>query len=328
MDLVTKTSELPPEERRSVLVDALLSRLAAEGDVSVEEVDYMRKQMSTHTRRKLDVLVLSVIEAEFTAALSAFGLGPATQNDEATLVDPSNRFFLRTTELQGIRGKKISVAVGMIGRARNVNCSNYCRTIMSAFDVDVGILVGIAAGVQTEVELGDVVGGTSVFDFEGGSVTGEGRVKPEPKEYPLSPRIQNLFDGFNPVRHPCWERRGSCLEELERWGESFKPDVKDRTPKYKPGVILSGEKVRRDNVGALLKDNLHRKISAVEMEGSGFAAACDVMNVRWAIFRGISDFGDGDKNDDWHSSAALNAALTARCFIERQLRFGPLDTEF
>jgi len=54
------------------------------------------------------------------------------------------------------------------------------------------------------------------------------------------------------------------------------------------------------------------------MEGCGFARACQEQNCDWFAFRGIPDFGDGDRVMDkrWRGVAALSAATVVRQFQE------------
>lgn len=62
--------------------------------------------------------------------------------------------------------------------------------------------------------------------------------------------------------------------------------------------------------------SLQEKVSVAEMEAHGFAAVAAGKNVRWVVVRGISDFGDAGKNDDYHKVAATVAAETLRDFLE------------
>ena len=49
---------------------------------------------------------------------------------------------------------------------------------------------------------------------------------------------------------------------------------------------------------------------AVEMEGVGIAAACKSTKIKaYLVIKGVSDYADGTKNDDYQPSAARNAAL-------------------
>jgi nucleoside phosphorylase len=47
---------------------------------------------------------------------------------------------------------------------------------------------------------------------------------------------------------------------------------------------------------------------------------CDERSIPWLVFRGISDYGDKDKDGSWQTVAALSAATCARKFLEIDYR--------
>jgi hypothetical protein len=74
----------------------------------------------------------------------------------------------------------------------------------------------------------------------------------------------------------------------------------------------------------LLKDPVWRDrlrdahgVKAVEMEASGIADATWVHGVGYLVVRGICDYCDKNKNDDWHMYAAVVAAAYVRALLGR-----------
>ena len=57
-------------------------------------------------------------------------------------------------------------------------------------------------------------------------------------------------------------------------------------------------------------------VYAVEMEASGIADTTWEMGTGYIVIRGICDYCDEYKNDDWQEYAALAAASYARDLIE------------
>ncbi len=113
------------------------------------------------------------------------------------------------------------------------------------------------------------------------------------------PTSRNYYDKTN----------GSDLERIER-----NPPYQD--PKVFSGGIASGNCVlknpfRRDK----LRD--HHKILAVEMEAAGLAAACRQMRIDFTVVRGICDYCDRNKNDEWQYYAAATAAAYTFCVVSR-----------
>ncbi len=85
--------------------------------------------------------------------------------------------------------------------------------------------------------------------------------------------------------------------------------------------IGSGNTLLKDPV---LRDNLREQhgIRAIEMEGSGTADAAWSSGKQYLAVRGICDYCDTHKNDDWQYYAALVAAAYTRVLIEN-LPFRP-----
>lgn len=53
------------------------------------------------------------------------------------------------------------------------------------------------------------------------------------------------------------------------------------------------------------------------MEGLGIADGTWTLSKGYIIVRGIVDYCNSDKNDDWHNYAAISAASYSRSIIER-----------
>ena len=66
---------------------------------------------------------------------------------------------------------------------------------------------------------------------------------------------------------------------------------------------------------------IKKGVLAAEMEGNGFAAVCKEFNKDWLIFRGISDLGEGDKNDPLNKKYQKIAAAAAVKAVIYYLRF-------
>jgi len=57
-------------------------------------------------------------------------------------------------------------------------------------------------------------------------------------------------------------------------------------------------------------------VRAIEMEGSGFQNAAWMLGKDVMVIRGICDYCDAYKNDDWQPYASMVAAAYARVMIE------------
>lgn len=73
------------------------------------------------------------------------------------------------------------------------------------------------------------------------------------------------------------------------------------------GSFLCGSKVVKADVDWFEKmgeKTGDRKIIAVEMESEGVGNVCEVLDTRFLMIKGVSDFADGDKKDKHHNSSS------------------------
>ncbi|KAH8663560.1 nucleoside phosphorylase domain-containing protein [Tricladium varicosporioides] len=211
-----------------------------------------------------------------------------------------------------------------------------------------GLMVGIGAGVpgrnlQPDVRLGDVVVGSppdgsddaqGVIGYELGKETVEGFVR---KNWlcPTDRRFRTALDSIQTqarlrgsytfVQHlEAFKKRESgnefffpatskdYLYEANCEKGSGPPRIVPREPRNSRdpvvhyGLIASGDKLIKN---AKLRDALRDKYNIVcfEMETAGLLNILPV-----AVIRGVCDYADTHKNDEWHGYAAATAAAFAK----------------
>ncbi|EEU35949.1 uncharacterized protein NECHADRAFT_49698 [Fusarium vanettenii 77-13-4] len=200
-------------------------------------------------------------------------------------------------------------------------------------NLEAGVLVGIAAGIPSptrDIRLGDVA--VAVPNSDNPGIIGYDLVKVEEDHirlkqwqnstHPLlrsaiaSIQVHESRPEFSFTRHldvlsraTDFKRPGPALPR----SESLTSNERDE-PIAHYGTILSGNGVMKSKKK---RDELRDKYGgiAIEMEAAGITTRLPV-----AVVRGISDFGDSEKNDDWHRYAAITAAAYAK---EMLIRLGP-----
>ncbi len=86
-------------------------------------------------------------------------------------------------------------------------------------------------------------------------------------------------------------------------------------PRVFHGVIASANNLQKNPARRnLLRDRFGAM--AVEMEGSGVGDAAYEADASFFVIRGTCDYCNGDKNDLWHSYAAVAAAAYTRALLE------------
>ncbi|CAD0100465.1 unnamed protein product [Aureobasidium mustum] len=228
------------------------------------------------------------------------------------------------------------------GKASAATVANNMRRTFP--NLKFGIMVGIAGGIWTaeeDLRLGDIVvgvpddGGPGIIQYDLGKSVQDGELvmkgnmnkapdvlrsaagalqrkhmrKPgdyvssleitEVKRHAPRPSVDNLFT------KTYIHRGGESCEDCDKAYLLILPQRSDPSPKVHYGAIASGDQVVKDAVFAD-KIRAKHKIICFEMEAAGLDAfPC-------LVIRGISDYADTHKNDDWHAYAAASAAAYAK----------------
>lgn len=253
---------------------------------------------------RADFAVVCALEVEREAVCQAFGL-----KDRDRVVRGQRRYWRG-----GLRvgGKTFGVVVTQLPEMANVHAAIRTSTVLQQWNPQALLLVGIAAAVLDSQRLGDVVVGRSVYYYELGKVNPD-RLLPQPDMIHADP---GLYDAA------ITARKWPGLVRIPR------PDGAGIRPERSFGDIASGEKVIGDPRFRSEVTNPNRKIRALEMEGYGFSVAAlqAEENIRHLVIRGLCDYADQTKGDEWHAYASASAAAYARHLL-RDWPFEPLNTE-
>lgn len=207
------------------------------------------------------------------------------------------------------------------------------------------IMVGIAGGVPNpnkpdeHVRLGDIVisnkFGIVQYDFDKESISEtRHRHPPRPPSSTLLEAVNLLGVDERLGKYPWLNHIKKAktllnverpLEETDILASSTNPDAiiphpadrrrNDSQPRVFMGVIASANKLLKN---PLKRDALRDKfnVKAVEMEGSGVADAAWTHEKGYLVVRGICDYCDEHKNDEWQDYAAIVAAAYTRSLLE------------
>lgn len=162
------------------------------------------------------------------------------------------------------------------------------------------IFVGIAGGLKTDIELGDVVAATEVHYYPGGKDTTE-RFYPRPETWHTAHRLTQVAQYVD--AHASWR---TFLPEV---GTTTLPEIH-----FKP--IASGDVVKdtdASELAELLRTN-YSAAAAIEMEAAGVARAAQHASVELLVIRGISDRSDGTKQASDAVGGQKRAAQHAAAF--------------
>ncbi|KAK6337160.1 hypothetical protein TWF718_009944 [Orbilia javanica] len=197
--------------------------------------------------------------------------------------------------------------------------------MVNTFPIKIGLMVGIGGGVPAKVKLGDVVVSKEWVQWDYGKALRDGKVERTGKRNNPPARLmtaisklisQNEIHGTKvpqylenmAKRHPNLAPHYTSAELLQ---DSQNAERKPGHLSVHYGLVASGNQVIKS---AALRDELNENLGGdvlcFEMEAAGLAG------FPYIIIRGICDYADSQKNDDWQKYAAGIAAAYARELLE------------
>jgi nucleoside phosphorylase len=211
---------------------------------------------------------------------------------------------------------RLTVSVALADRMGNVNAATVTTALILALRPRNVLLVGIAAGLRKQSKdpadadsrsLGDVLIADQVVDYESAKM-GASTVERRPFGHPAAAQ---LIRAAHELRPDDWNVDVRVQRPPDRSGR--------QKPRELTGTVLSGNKVVADAAFADQVRQISPAAIGLEMEGFGVASACHQATppVSFLLIKGICDFADEHKSDDWQPYAANVAAAFAAALIKR-----------
>lgn len=230
------------------------------------------------------------------------------------------------------------VALGLCGMGNNKASIRAVSMLNHFQNIESIIMVGIAGGIPSpddskkHIRLGDIVVSNGIVQYDFVKVTDECIICRSEPSIPSAKLIEaleainikeydDIYEWKSYINKYAVNRFGkpSCEDILhDENGQTIShpaDELRDGYPRVFHGKIASAN--------TLLKSYTKRQrlkkefgVYAVEMEASGIADATWEMGTGYIVIRGICDYCDEYKNDDWQEYAALVAASYARDLIE------------
>ncbi|MFG2512121.1 5'-methylthioadenosine/S-adenosylhomocysteine nucleosidase [Streptomyces sp. NPDC048584] len=179
--------------------------------------------------------------------------------------------------------------------------------LINWLDPEAVFFVGVAGSLKDDVEIGDVVVGTKVYEIHGGKRTPEGfQVRPESL----------------PGSHALVQAARSAVRDM--------PDVRAHLLPIATGDVVLAD--AESEIARFIRRN-YNDAGAIEMEGSGAAHAAHLNGqVHALVVRGISDRADAEKHEADSSGSQKRAAeqaasVTVAVLHKHRPREGSSDSE-
>ncbi len=248
----------------------------------------------------VDFLIITALAKEQAAVLQQLDKYQPVRDDNFPT------YYRATLATDSVSDKRNPiVAVTMQRHPGNIYAAVRTAQCLQHLKPNYVLMVGIAGGVEGEVNLGDVVVCEEVIYYE--------NTKENPGFSDQRPQVLRadwmLLDRAKNYTDINWHN----LIHAERPADPRSTDA----PTVHFGPIASGEKViaNADRLEELKQ--LHSKLAAVEMESFGVALATSEWtgNPKFIAFRGVSDYANESKEDSWQAYAADSAAAFTVGFL-------------
>ncbi|MEU4369230.1 5'-methylthioadenosine/S-adenosylhomocysteine nucleosidase [Micromonospora chersina] len=194
------------------------------------------------------------------------------------------------------------VALGLVGKG-NHPAAVLAERAIAEFSPTAALFVGVAGGLWPNIRLGDVVVGTKIYAYHGGTSEDDG-LKARPKAWEIPHEADQI--AHHVARSDDWAR-----------------ELPGTTPTVYFGPIAAGEIVQDSAVSdqARWVRQHYNDAVAIEMEAAGVAQAGHLNHaLPVVVVRGISDRADGSKTttdgENWQPRAAAHAAAFAAALAQ------------
>lgn len=257
--------------------------------------------------RKYDVAILSALDSEFSALKTVFGFKKVSLPDESLI------YYAGTLNTKA--NNNIKVLTCCINQMGMQAAAAVASKIISVFSPKSVFISGICAGIRDAgVSLGDLVVATQCWNYESGKIV-------------ECTKGAELI--FKPDMH-CLPTNQKELAKIRDFAD-HKDDLKSMHQQFDGNKPKSPSNIHFGSVGSgpyVLSSKKYlqkliasdRKLIGIDMEGYGIYKAAEFHSNTSAVFiKTVSDFGDENKNDNFHEYCSFISAKFLREYLYNTL---------
>ena len=253
----------------------------------------------------VDVVIVTALSKERDAVLRYL--------DAPQRVESINRVVYKSYLKHEASDNRYRIVLLCFGGMGNVQAATAVTQAIDVWNPSAIILTGIMGGIEGSKRLlGDLIVAEQIVGYELGKI----------KET----ETERRFEVLRPANLLVEKARNFPQQKWALDSRTIsRPDgTSERViPKVHFGVVASGEKVIADTITIPELTTSWTKLIGVEMEGFGTAQAVYQSEPapKMLMVKGICDWADPDKNDEWQAYSADIAAA----YIVNFLRTNPLE---
>lgn len=229
----------------------------------------------------VDLVILTITEAEFLAVFER--MEPLPSKSKVSKILLGNSFYIL-----GTYGHYTAVLLATYQPGTG-SAMNYLNSAITQFKCQLVVNIGIAWGANPQKQkLGDVLVADRVVNVDDVKIS-QGREIQRGPVPPIHPRSNVIVR----ATHLSWRDKYT--------------NVDDRPCKMHCGLYVGSNTLLND--AGRKREILEKHPEAIggEMESFAVYEAASFHGVPWMVIKGISDWGDGTKHDEYHPVATWSA---------------------
>lgn len=256
------------------------------------KIQYLNHINSTSNKFSVDIAIITAVDDEFNSLKNSFEI-----KNEIPVEDDPSSYFLSEIMINDVCNTVLLVKLPEMGMTA---ASNITTKVIKNFSPQKVFMVGICGGVKGKVDLGDLIVASQSWDYGSGKIITNPNAnnkyylfEAEPNVISINPNIKDKMDNLS---------QNVFEQVVNNWNNENKSNT--ISPKLHISPMPSGSSVISDD--KLFKEIIkpqNRKCCGIDMETYGIYYAVKNStnkNIDFLSIKGVSDFADQDKNDDYH----------------------------
>lgn len=256
-------------------------------------------ECSIMEKNKFNLGIICALQEEFDAMKAAFD-----QNKWGRINIPEFPFDIHTTTITTAYGNSYSICAICACNAGVVPTSSLAVMVYCILKVDAIFMTGFAAGVHhAGRNLGDIIVAKTVQDYASGKLI-EVENEDLTKTYKLIKEISQKPAAPDLISKACEAASSKdCLDDINDFIYKKTADISRVNVEVTPTVCGPFVVAAKGIMDEIIKDD--RKLAALDMEGFGLYYAAYLLGKKALWMKGICDFGDTNKGDEYHKKCAF-----------------------
>jgi len=250
-----------------------------------------------------DICVICALEEELDSVLNQY------EGWENVSIVGDNTTYKKTSLEVG--GRSISIVAAACPKMGMPIASAISTKMITSFRPRLLAMTGICAGVRGKANYGDVLIADPIFDWGGGKWVSSG---------------EGEDIRFRPAPYP-WRLDEDLLSKAKSISDEQLLSVYSSYDKNKPDVKLKAHFDAMASGGSVLQANRlmedvreqHKNLIGIEMESYGVFTAVNYASKpkpKCISIKSVCDFGDEDKDDEFHQYASYTSAAYLALLID------------